>query len=56
MTKKEALKILIESSIRDIRGAGMGYRSTTEKWRTKVREAIKKIHPDVYGYQIDEFN
>ncbi len=56
MTKKDALKILIESSKRDILGAGLGYRTTTDEWRDKVREAIKKIHPSIYGYQINDFN
>jgi len=56
MTKKEAKIILMESALRDIRGTGLGYRSTTEKHRERVRQAIKIIHKDVYGHEIDEFN
>jgi len=55
MTKKKALQILIQSSLKDIRGAGRGIRSTTDEWRKEVKEAIRKLHPDAYGYQINEY-
>lgn len=56
MTKKDALSILIESAKRDIAGSGMGYRSTSEEWRKKVKEAIKRIWNDVYSFPFDEKN
>ena len=54
MTKKEALKILIESSKRDIVGQGLGFRSTTEEWREKVRKAIRKMYKYAYGYELTD--
>ena len=59
MTKRDALRILIESGSRDLRGQGLGMRCTTETWREKVREAIRKLFKDAYGYEMtssDEFN
>ena len=57
MTKNEALKILIESSCKDIIGQGLGYRSTTEAWREKVKTAVRKMYPYAYdGQEVNEFN
>jgi hypothetical protein len=54
MTKKEAIKTLIQSAHRDIRGSGMGYRSTSEEWREKVRQAIEMLWKDAYGWEMSE--
>jgi len=54
MTKKEAIKILIESACRDIIGSGKGIRDTTNEWREKVRQAIKKLWKEVYGRDMTE--
>ena len=59
MTYKEALEVLIRSASRDIRGTGLGYRDTTDEWRSKVKEAITIVFPKVYGRKIndaDKFN
>ena len=53
MTYKKALQILIESAARDVMGMGLGYRTTTEKWRVKVREAISKVFPKAYDREMD---
>ena len=54
MTRKEALKVLIQSSARDIKGMGLGYRSTTEEWRIEVREAIEKMYKEAYDSECDK--
>lgn len=59
MTKKQALKILIEAGCNDIRGSGMGFRSTSDEWRKKVSDAIRKLYKDAYGMNVTpniEFN
>lgn len=59
LTKKEALRILIKASSRDIIGAGKGYRSTSNKWRKTVSEAIIKLYKDAYNRNIkasDKYN
>ncbi len=52
MTKKEALRTLIQSSCKDIIGTGMGVRSTSDEWRTKVQNAIVVIYKDAYGHSL----
>ena len=39
MTLNKAIGILMKSAERDVRGSGLGYRSTTEDWRREVSEA-----------------
>jgi len=59
MTRKQALQILIRAATNDIGGQGRGYRSTTDEWRDKVKEAIEKIWKDTYGFEMsdsDRFN
>ncbi|MFX0200512.1 MAG: hypothetical protein ACFFCW_30710 [Candidatus Hodarchaeota archaeon] len=38
---KGAIAILMEAASRDVRGSGLGMRSTTEEWRRSVSEAWK---------------
>lgn len=57
MSKREALSILIQAGQRDITGSGMGYRSTTDEWRTKVAKAIEVIYPIAHpGVPFNAFN
>lgn len=59
MTKREALQILIRASSNDIKGSGLGYRSTTEEWRLQVSDAIRVLYKDAYDYEVNssvEFN
>ena len=39
MTLNKAISILMLAAERDVRGAGKGYRSTTQEWRVTVSEA-----------------
>ena len=48
MTLRAAILILMECAQRDVRGSGMGYRATTDEWRTKVAEAWTVAHRRVY--------
>ena len=54
MSKKLALQILIQSASRDIKGGGLGFRSTTDEWREIVSNAIRKLYSDAYGIPISE--
>jgi hypothetical protein len=51
MTLNEALRVLMESASRDVRGSGLGYRSTTDEWRAKVSEAWAVAHRRVYRWE-----
>jgi hypothetical protein len=48
MTLNEALRVLMRAAERDVRGSGMGYRSTTDKWREEVAEAWAVAFHRVY--------
>ena len=39
MTLNKAIEILMRAAERDVMGTGMGYRSTSDKWRETVSEA-----------------
>jgi len=54
MTLKEALLILMQAASNDVRGSGLGIRSTSEEWRTKVSQAWAVAHKKAYGWEPDE--
>lgn len=54
MTFKKALSIVIESAARDIRGQGLGYRTTSEESRQEVAAAIEILWPKAHGYELDD--
>ena len=59
MTKKRALRILIQAGVNDITGSGLGYRNTSDEWRVTVSDAIRKLYKDAHGQEVDsgvEFN
>ena len=59
MTLNKAISILMSVAERDVRGAGMRYRSTTNEWRATVSEAWTRcfchIHKQKPRYS-DYFN
>lgn len=54
MKKREALRILLESAQRDVKGNGRGFRTSTLEYRNRVKEAVKKIWKDAYGREISD--
>ncbi len=53
MTKKEAIKILMEGAIRFHNGVGLGISTgITNKDRDLIKEAVKTIWPYLYGHKI----
>ena len=48
MTLNEAILILMECARRDVTGSGRGYRSTTDAWREKARDAWMVAFRRVY--------
>ena len=54
MTLNEALRVLMQAASNDVRGAGMGYRNTTDEWRIKVSEAWAVAHRRVYRWEPSE--
>lgn len=51
MTKKQAIRILIQAAARDVRGAGKGIRSTSDEWRKEVEEAVKVAYKMAEGVE-----
>lgn len=58
--RRSALQTLIDAGTNDIRGSGRGFRSTSDEWRAKVRNAIRILFEEAYGRKFeddrDEFN
>jgi len=49
MSFNEALIVLMQAASNDARGAGMGFRSTSEEWREQLSRAWAIAHKRVYG-------
>ena len=54
MTLNEALRVLMQAASNDVRGAGMGFRSTSDEWREKVSRAWAVAHRRVYRWEPTE--
>lgn len=55
MTKREALRILIDHAVRDVAGTGCGIRAPlTNEEQRRVVEAMSVIWPQVYGYPLGD--
>lgn len=51
MTLNQAIQILMDCASRDVRGSGLGIRSTTDEWRAKVAVAWSIAFKRVYGWE-----
>lgn len=54
MTLNNALQILMQAASNDVRGSGLGFRSTTDAWRAQVSKAWAVAHKRVYGWEPTE--
>jgi len=55
MTKKQATEILLKAAIRFHNGVGLGISTgITNKDRDEIKEAVKKIWPYLYKYEITD--
>lgn len=53
MTKKQALKVLIENAAANVAGAGCGLRAEVTRERQEVvRDAIAKWYESAYGFPL----
>jgi hypothetical protein len=48
MKLNDAILIVMQSASRDVRGSGMGYRSTSDEWRVNVLEAWAICFKHIY--------
>ena len=48
MKQREAIRVLLRCAENDVRGSGMGFRSTSDAWRDKVSEAWLVIWTKAY--------
>ena len=52
MKLKAAMEIVMEAASRDIRGSGLGFRSSTEERRDRAKEAYARVWLYVYGKEM----
>ncbi len=48
MKLNQAIRVLMDSAQRDVRGSGLGFRSTDDAWRTTVTEAWTVAFKHIY--------
>lgn len=53
MSFTRALRVLINAASRDVKGQGLGYRSTTDAERNEVKAAIEVVYEKAYGFPLD---
>ena len=54
MSLTKAFQVLLRAAENDVRGSGLGYRSTSDAWRYTVSDAWAKVWKHVYGWEPSE--